>query len=106
MIIADICAFAMSSGKCPVSLVGQWIEEAKSKLQDPGSVYPYHGQGRKKDPNILASHSIVVTTYQVLASDATHHAKKAGAGYCPPLEQVRWWRVICDEGHSPREAST
>mmetsp|Transcript_8692 Transcript_8692/g.15747 ORF Transcript_8692/g.15747 Transcript_8692/m.15747 type:complete len:133 (-) Transcript_8692:2884-3282(-) len=33
---------------CPVSLVGQWIEEAKSKLKDPGLMYPYHGQNRKR----------------------------------------------------------
>jgi SNF2 family DNA or RNA helicase len=25
---------------CHVSLVGQWIEEAKSKLKDPGLIYP------------------------------------------------------------------
>jgi SNF2 family DNA or RNA helicase len=89
-----------------VSLVGQWIEEAKSKLQDPGLIYPYHGQNRKRDANILARNSIVVTTYQVLASDATYHAGKGGSDYCPPLEQIRWWRIICDEGHSLRDAQT
>lgn len=89
-----------------MSLVGQWIEEAKSKLSDPGLVYPYHGQSRKRDASILAKNAIVVTTYQVLASDATYHAKKAGDDYCPPLEQVRWWRIICDEGHSLRDGQT
>ena len=56
---------------CPVSLVGQWIEEAKNKLTNPGLVYPYHGQNRKRDANILAKKNIVVTTYQVLSSDKT-----------------------------------
>ena len=84
--------------QCPVSLVGQWIEEAKSKLKNPGLIYPYHGQNRNRDPKLLASNSIVVTTYDVIASDATHHAKKGGSNYCPPLEQIRWWRIICDEG--------
>jgi hypothetical protein len=87
-------------------LVGQWIEEAKSKLEDPGLVFPYHGQGRKRDANILSRNSIVVTTYQVIASDATRRAKKAGKDYRPPLEQVQWWRIICDEGHSLREGQT
>jgi hypothetical protein len=45
---------------CNVSLVGQWISEAKSKLKDPGLVYSYHGHGRKRDPNILAANAIVV----------------------------------------------
>lgn len=91
---------------CHVSLVGQWIDEAKSKLSDPGLVYPYHGQNRKRDAATLAQNAIVVTTYQTLASDATYHAKKGGADYCAPCEQVRWWRVICDESHSLSEAST
>lgn len=83
-----------------MSLVGQWIEEAKSKLKNPGAVYSYHGQGRKRDPHVLAKHSIVVTTYETLSSDATYHRKKSDSGdYCPPCEQVRWWRIICDECH-------
>jgi len=89
-----------------VSLVGQWIEEAKSKLKDPGLIYRYYGAGRKRDAWFLSRNSIVVTTYQVLASDATYHAKKGGEDYCAPLEQVRWWRMICDEGHMLREGST
>lgn len=91
---------------CHVSLVGQWIDEAKSKLSNPGLVYPYHGQSRKRDAATLAKNAIVVTTYQTLASDATYHANKGGADYCAPCEQVRWWRIICDESHSLREAST
>jgi hypothetical protein len=91
---------------CPVSLVGQWIDEARSKLREPGLIYPYHGGNRKRDPKILAGNSIVVTTYDVLSSDAFHHAKKAGAEYCPPLQQIRWWRIICDEGHILRESNT
>ena len=87
--------------------MGQWIEEAKSKLKNPGLVYSYHGPGRKRHPGVLASNSIVVTTYETLASDATFHASKsADAGYCPPCEQVRWWRIICDESHVLRNASS
>ncbi|KAL3926339.1 MAG: hypothetical protein SGARI_005642 [Bacillariaceae sp.] len=45
---------------------------------------------------------------RVLASDTTYWASKSkdGAAYCAPLEQVRWWRIIADEGHSLREGST
>lgn len=92
---------------CHVSLVGQWVEEAKSKLKDPGLVYQYHGGNRKRDPIILAKNAIVVSTYETLASDANYHAAKAqNDGYCPPLEQVRWWRIVCDESHSLRESQT
>jgi hypothetical protein len=99
--------------QCPVSLVGQWIDEAKSKLSNPGLIYSYHGQGRKRDPMVLASNSIVVTTYETLASDATYHKdqyekkqKKDSEPYIAPLEQVRWHRIICDESHGLRDAGT
>jgi hypothetical protein len=90
--------------QCNVSLVGQWIEEAKSKLKDPGMVYSYHGGGRNRDAEALATNAIVVTTYETLASDATYHATRSGEGaeYAAPCEQVRWWRIICDESHSIR----
>lgn len=52
---------------CHVSLVGQWIEEAKSKLTDPGLVYPYHGQSRKRDPTILCKNAIVVVRHLCLS---------------------------------------
>ena len=56
---------------------------------------------------ILAENAVVVTTYAVLASDANHHAKKSkDPDYCAPCEQVRWWRIICDESHSIRDTNT
>ena len=77
---------------CPVSLVGQWVEEAKNRLTDPGLVYPYHGQNRKRNPLILARNAIVVTTYETMKSDLTYHKRKSNEeGYVAPLEQVRWW---------------
>ena len=92
--------------QCTVSLVGQWIDEAKSKLSNPGLVYPYHGGSRKRDPSVLAQNSIVVTTYETLQSDVNYHSKKSSdPDYCPPCEQVRWWRIICDESHILRNAS-
>lgn len=92
---------------CNVSLVGQWIDEAKSKLKDPGLVYSYHGQNRTRNAMVLAKNAVVVTTYAVLQSDANHHAKKSkDPNYCAPCEQVRWWRIICDESHTVRDATT
>ena len=51
---------------CPVSLVGQWLEEAKSKLDGSLRLYMYHGSSRIRDTGRLArDYDLVVTTYQV-----------------------------------------
>jgi len=69
-------------------------------------VYPYYGGQRIRNSTILSQNSIVVTTYNVLASDAFYHAKGGGPNYCPPLEMVRWWRIIADEGHCLKSNNT
>jgi len=83
-----------------VSLVGQWVEEAKSKLQFPGLIYSYYGSGRVTDPIKLAENAIVVTTYNTLASDASRCSDGG------PLQKIRWWRVICDESHTIRNETS
>uniref|UniRef100_A0A7S3PD68 SNF2 N-terminal domain-containing protein n=1 Tax=Amphora coffeiformis TaxID=265554 RepID=A0A7S3PD68_9STRA len=54
---------------CPLSLVTQFIAQAKSKLQDPGLLYAYHGLNRSRDPRELVKKSIFVTSYDSLASE-------------------------------------
>lgn len=50
---------------CAVSLVGQWLDEAKSKLDGSLRLYMYHGPGRIRDVGHLATnYDLVVTTYQ------------------------------------------
>ena len=55
---------------CAVSLVGQWMEEARSKLNGSLRMYQYHGQGRNRDVQSLATdYDLVVTTYQVFPAE-------------------------------------
>lgn len=72
---------------CNVSLVGQWIDEAKSKLKNPGLVYPYHGGNRKRCAKLLSQNAIVVTTYATLSSDDHYLRKKSTdpSTYCGKL---------------------
>ena len=88
---------------CHVSLVGQWVDEARSKLSNPGLVYPYYGSNRDRNPLSLAQNAIVVTTYAVLASDYMREGNSKNPKFkFPPCESIHWWRVICDESHSLR----
>ena len=93
---------------CHVSLVGQWVEEAKKKLKDPGLVYPYHGSSRTKDAAKLCEKSIIVTTYATLSSDDNYHRKKhkGNKPYVPICGMMRWWRVILDESHAMKSNNT
>jgi replicative superfamily II helicase len=48
---------------CAVSLVGQWVDEAKRLCDNQLTIHPYHGSNRIRDPAKLAQYDIVVTTY-------------------------------------------
>ena len=88
---------------CAVSLVGQWIEEARSKLDGDNRmrIHMYHGQKRIRDVKALAEDfDLVVTTYQTLASD------RGKAGINHPLAQIEWYRIVLDEAHMAKSNST
>jgi SWI/SNF-related matrix-associated actin-dependent regulator of chromatin subfamily A3 len=84
---------------CAVSLVGQWIAEARDKLATGPTalkIHMYHGQGRIKDAAKLAAFDLVVTTYATLGSD---FSRTSGAGF-PPLGSIHWSRIVLDESHT------
>lgn len=93
---------------CAVSIVGQWLEEAKSKLGGSLTLYQYHGQSRERGAaNLATSYDLVVTTYQTLGSDWRAYTKKAKGtdGKFPPLGQISWHRIILDVRPSPSPLS-
>ena len=53
-------------------------------------VYKYHGVGKEIDIDSIIGYDVVMTTYATVASDV---AKRLST-----LQQVRWFRVVLDEG--------
>ena len=85
---------------CAVSLVGQWIDEAKSKLDEDSGlrILMYHGSGRERNPKKIAeNYDLVVTTYQTLAADRSR---------TNPLGEIEFYRLVCDESHMTKSYLT
>jgi hypothetical protein len=76
---------------CPMSLLGQWREELKSKSK-PGSlsVHVFYGGDRARD---FHNHDVVLTTYGVVGSEFHNDTNPCG------LHRVRWERIVLDEAH-------
>lgn len=62
----------------PLALIHQWVDEIKTKTEyNKFRVLKHHGPNRIKNPAILRRYDVIVTTYQVVASDVpTENAKK------------------------------
>ena len=77
----------------PVSLVSQWVAEARKCLEDPGLIYVHHGSRRHKNVEFLNTCNLVVTTYGIVTRDEC-------------LRTAHWHRVVMDESHVVRRPST
>merc|ERR1712048_752996 len=57
---------------CPVSVIGNWENQFQTHCE-AGAVelYLYHGRDRNQDPDFLASHDVVISTYDILAREFT-----------------------------------
>lgn len=74
----------------PLALVHQWANEIREKA--PGlRVMVHHGPKRDKNSRDFKNFHVIVTTFQVVASEYAVNG---------PLFHQVWWRVIVDEAHS------
>ncbi|KAL1629932.1 hypothetical protein SLS54_000790 [Diplodia seriata] len=85
----------------PLALIKQWESEVKTKVLSSHKlkVLVHHGPSRTKRADELKKYDIVVTTYQILASE---HAASSDGPDGPKIGcyGVHWYRVMLDEAHS------
>ncbi|XP_019388108.1 PREDICTED: helicase-like transcription factor [Crocodylus porosus] len=82
---------------CPLSVLSNWIDQLEQHISPDVhlNLYVYYGPDRSKDPELLSRQDIVLTTYNILASDY-------GSRGDSPLHKLKWLRVVLDEGHTIR----
>lgn len=91
----DRCSGNSNSGPtlvvCPPAVFSAWTSQIEEHTK-PGSLksYIYYGE-RTGDANELEKYDIVLTTYNILASEDTWIDS--------PIKKIEWWRVILDEAH-------
>jgi SNF2 family DNA or RNA helicase len=85
----------------PLALIKQWEAEIKNRVTSSHrmKVLVHHGPSRTKRFDELKKYDVVITTYQIIASE---HANSSDAddGIKTGCFGVYWYRIILDEAHS------
>ncbi|KAI9886665.1 MAG: hypothetical protein M1823_001508 [Watsoniomyces obsoletus] len=92
----------------PLSTMANWEDQIETHLKPKTlKVHIYHGGNRCNDINRLGKYDIVITTYNVVASEFNRRGKNMKKdGAVSPLQQTNWFRIVLDEAHMIREQST
>jgi SNF2 family DNA or RNA helicase len=86
---------------CPLSLIHNWEDQIESHTQKNSlSILVYHGPNRSNDPKFIAKHDVVITTYNVIGFNF------GKGGEILPLLKIYWHRIVLDEAHIIKSAST
>ncbi|KAI5779240.1 SNF2 family N-terminal domain-containing protein [Geopyxis carbonaria] len=90
----------------PLTTIANWEDQIRAHVQE-GAIkyYIYHGTKRIQDAAVLAEYDLVITTYQVIASEYSKHLKDKST-FTGPLQQLYFFRIVLDEAHMIREQST
>lgn len=87
----------------PLALIHQWVEEIKTKTEPNRlRILKHHGPNRTKNAKDFYDYDIVVTTYQVVASDMAEKDNTA----IGPLFEIDWYRIVLDEAQQIKNRQT
>ncbi|KAI9695210.1 MAG: hypothetical protein M1820_008846 [Bogoriella megaspora] len=100
-------AVPLSASKCtlvvaPLALIKQWESEIDSKTLSTHKlkVLIHHGTSRTKRAKDLEKYDVVITTYQIVASEHAGSQMDTPDGIRVGTLGVHWYRVILDEAHT------
>lgn len=86
----------------PLALIKQWEGEIKSKVTTSHAmkVLIHHGPSRTKSAAELKKYDVVITTYQILASEHAGSNLANPSGPRIGCFGLHWYRIILDEAHT------
>ncbi|GJN01659.1 hypothetical protein PR202_ga18940 [Eleusine coracana subsp. coracana] len=95
---------------CPTSILTQWVEEIHKVAKDFRlSVFVYHGHSRNVDPEKLAKHDVVLTSYGMIKKQSPSRKEgfaKKQSDTDGPIACVTWYRIVLDEAHMIRNRTS
>lgn len=102
---------------CPLSVLSNWEKQIADHVQRGKlKTIVYYGPGRNTSVEELQKADVVITTYQVVTGDHTKAVAAAAGVEAGPskkkrktdggLMNVKWRRVVLDEGHQIRNPKT
>lgn len=78
----------------PATLIDNWIREIERFTTGLGSIYIHRGSDRIREPKLISSYDIVITTYETLVRDQII------------LGKIRWKLLAVDEAQRIKNATT
>ncbi|KUJ07728.1 uncharacterized protein LY89DRAFT_351881 [Mollisia scopiformis] len=79
-------------------LIDGWKREVAAHCDGSLNIHVHHGRDRAVEHAALADYDIVLTTYHTIAAEALDPH--------PPLNRIKWFRIVLDEAHIIRRMST